>query len=179
MSAATSLTPPGAMTVREFLDWCPEDGQRWQLVDGVPVATAPAKRTHGAIQNEVGRLLANHLAERGSDCSVITAPGVIPRVFSANNLRVPDLAVACGGYTEEESALEKPVLVVEVLSPGNPADTWRNVWAYTSIPSVREILVLRSTEIAARLLRRGPDGTWPADPQALGEEDTLMLESLG
>jgi Uma2 family endonuclease len=179
MSAATSLTPPGTMTVREFLDWCPEDGPRWQLVDGAPRAMAPAKRTHGAIQGELGRLLGNHLAERGGDCSVVVTPGIVPRVLSANNLRIPDLAVACGGYEEEESVLTDPVLVVEILSPSNHAETWTNVWAYTSIPSVVEILVLRTTEIAAQLLRRQPDGSWPAAPEALDADSVLRLESLG
>ena len=39
---------------------------------------APASSTHGAIQNETGRLLANHLAERMGACRVITAPGPSP-----------------------------------------------------------------------------------------------------
>jgi Uma2 family endonuclease len=179
MSVAASLTPPAAMTVREFLDWCPEDGSRWQLVDGAPRAMAPAKRTQGAIQGEVAALLRNHLAERGDPCSVIVTPGIVPRVLSQNNLRIPDLAVACGGYEEEESVLSDPVLVVEILSPSNQAETWTNVWAYTSIPSVREILVLRTTEIGALLLRRQADGSWPAAPEALGPESVLRLEGLG
>jgi hypothetical protein len=38
-------------------------------VDGEPQAMAPASRTHGAIQAELCRLIANHLAERSSLCS--------------------------------------------------------------------------------------------------------------
>jgi hypothetical protein len=29
-----------------------------------------------------------------------------------------------------------PVRLAEILSPGNEAETWRNVWAYTTIPTV-------------------------------------------
>ncbi len=71
------------------------------------------------------------------------------------------------------------MLIVEVLSPGNRAETWANVWAYTSLPSVREILVVHSTAVGAELLRRGGDGSWPPEPMRLGEDDALALESVG
>ena len=58
------------------------------------------------------------------------------------------------------------------------AQTWTNVWAYTSIPSVREIVVLRSDRVAASLLRRLPDGMWPERPDEIGD-GTLALESIG
>ena len=38
---SATLKAPVNMTVAEFLEWCPDDGQRWQLVDGEPVAMAP------------------------------------------------------------------------------------------------------------------------------------------
>ena len=48
------------MTVAEFLDWDPRDahGRRWQLIDGVPVAMAPAADRHGSIQSELGGICA-------------------------------------------------------------------------------------------------------------------------
>ena len=85
---------PVRMTVAEFLAWNPPSTQLWQLVDGEPQAMAPANRTHGAIQSELGSLIRNHLVERSSPCSVVTTPGVIPRVQSETNLRIPDLAVS-------------------------------------------------------------------------------------
>src|ERR1700732_1504108 len=152
---------PVRMTVAEFLAWDAGDGQLWQLVDGEPQAMAPANRTHGAIQAELCSLIRNHLEERSSPCSVVTTPGVIPRVQSETNLRIPDLAVTCSGYDTEESALADPVLLIEILSPSNQAETWANVWAYTTIPSVQEILVLKTVSIGVELLRRNQDGSWP------------------
>ena len=131
-----------------------------------------------AIQNELGRLLGNHLSGRGGPCGVVTTPGVIPRVRSDANLRIPDLAVTCAEYREEEAALAEPVLIVEILSPSNQAETWSNVWAYTTIPSVREILVVRSATIGADLLRRSADGSWPERAETL-TEGVLRLDSLG
>ncbi|MGO9239150.1 MAG: Uma2 family endonuclease [Methylocella sp.] len=169
---------PVRMTVTEFLAWNPPSPQLWQLVDGEPQAMAPANRTHGAIQNELGRLIANHFDDRKSPCSVVTTPGVIPRVQSETNVRIPDLAVTCSGYDAEESALAEPVLLIEILSPSNQAETWANVWAYATIPSVREILVLKTASIGAELLRRNQDGSWPNQPLSIATGD-LTLESIG
>src|SRR5208282_1500423 len=118
------------------------------------------------------------LTERSSPCRVITTPGVIPRVQSETNFRIPDLAVTCSGYEAEESALADPILVIEILSPSNQAETWANVWAYSTIPSVREILVMRTATIGAELLRRNSDGSWPQQPLTVAEGD-LTLESIG
>ena len=68
MSALPKI--PVRMTVAEFFAWNPPSPQLWQLVDGEPQAMAPANRTHGAIQNEMGGLIRNHLEERSSPCSV-------------------------------------------------------------------------------------------------------------
>jgi Uma2 family endonuclease len=169
---------PVRMTVAEFLAWDAGDGRPWQLVDGEPQAMAPASRTHGALQNELGRLVANHLAEQVSPCSMLANPGVVPRVQAEHNVRIPDLAVTCSDYVSEEPVISDPVLIIEILSPGNQAETFANVWAYTTIPSVREIVVLRTVSIGAELLRRRVDGSWPRTPEAI-EAGNIVLESIG
>jgi len=89
-------------------------------------------------------------------------------------MRLPDLAVTRSDYAAEEAGLTDPVLIVEILSPGNQAETWANVWAYTTIPSVLEILVLRTVSIGADLLRRSPDGSWPREPESIGLRTSLV-----
>lgn len=179
MSAVSKLPP--AMTVAEFLDWQPPGGgHRWELVDGTPRAMAPATPRHGAIQNETGRLIGNHLLAERPTCRVVTEPGVRPRQVRADhNVRVPDLAITCALWGDDDKVLAAPLVLVEILSPSNPKDTWANVWAYVTIPSVQEILVLHTAEIRADLLRRQADGSWPADPTLLGAADTVLLESVG
>lgn len=176
MSAVPKI--PAYMTLDEFLVWDAPGPERWQLVDGEPMAMAPGSRTHGAIQAELARLIANHLVERGLPCSVVTEPGLVPRVRANINFRVPDLAVTCAPYEKEEQALSGAVLVVEILSPSNKAETWSNVWAYASIPSVKEIAVFHSVRIGVELLRREADGSWPETP-ALIEAGDVTFESVG
>jgi len=179
MIALPKMPVVARMTVTEFLAW-PADptGRLWQLIDGEPVAMAPASQTHGTIQAAVGAILFNHLRATGSHCRVITAPGIVPRVRADWNVRVPDLAVSCSPDDPTERLLHDPVLVVEILSPSNEAETWSNIWAYTTIPSVQEILVLGSLEISAELLRRGPDGLWPERGLQLHSGDAVQLNSI-
>lgn len=166
------------MTVAEFFAWAEEAEGRWQLIDGAPVAMSPPSRTHGVIQSELCYLITRRLIENGAPCSVVSGAGVIPRVNADKNVRVPDVSVVCGGYVIEELALTEPVVVIEILSPGNKRQTWTNVWAYTTIPSVKEIAVFQSLSIGAELLRRQPDGSWPREPEAV-EAGDLALESIG
>jgi len=167
------------MTVAEFLDWDSGDGRMWQLVDGVPTAMAPPSGRHGAIQSEVARLIGNHLLAQSGPCRVIVTPGIITPVAADHNMRIPDLAVTCAPVADDTAVpVPDPVLIVEVLSPGNQRETWINVWTYTLIPSVQEVLVLHNALVRADVLRRGPDGAWPTatTPVTAG---SLVLDSIG
>jgi Uma2 family endonuclease len=166
------------MTVAEFLDW-PGDGtpDKQQLVDGEIRSMVPASITHGVIQAKIAALLSNHLS--GTRCKGITAPGIIPRVRSSANMRVPDLAVNCVPDESGQRALPDPILIIEILSPSNEAETRENVWAYTTIPAAREILLVRSTDIGAELFRRQDDGNWPEQPVPIGKDDGVFLDSIG
>lgn len=174
-----ALRKPARMTVAEFLAWDPADPtrRRWQLIDGEPVAMAPCSEPHGALQAELARLLGNHLLDRNSSCRVITEPGIVPRLRPDRNYRVPDLGVTCAPPSTG-SVVSEPVLLVEILSPSNEAETWANIWAYISIPSVTEILALHSTRIEAELLRRAPGGAWPEQPEVIRRNGLLHLASV-
>lgn len=165
------------MTTAQFLDWADATEGRWQLRDGVPEAMAPPSVGHGTIQAELAYRLTAHLRATGRPCRVVIGPGVVPRVRSDCTMLVPDLAVACGPPSDGR-ALSDPVLLFEVLSPSNEASSCANLWAYTTIPSVQEIVLLASTEIGAELLRRQPDGHWPERPEAIDAQGTLRLDSL-
>ena len=171
---------PSRMTLDEFLCWDLADpsGRTWQLLDGEPVAMAPGNDTHGSLHSEMGALLRNHLLDRHSPCRVVTEPGIVPHVRANRNYRVPDLGVTCAPPTQAQM-MPEPVLRIEILSPSNETETWANIWAYTTIPSVVEILAVHSTRIEAEYLCRTADGTWPKEPEIIGPDSTLELRSIG
>jgi Uma2 family endonuclease len=171
---------PRELTVEEFLGWEGDGtGRLHELVDGRVRAMAPATPTHGLIQAEVARRLGNHLLERPGGCNVVEAAGVVPRVRADINLRIPDLAVTCTPDQEGQRTLAEPRLLVEILSPTNRRETWQAVWAYTTIPSLQEIVVIESMRVQAHLLRRQPDASWPERPEEIGPGGTLRLASIG
>jgi Uma2 family endonuclease len=176
----TALRKPDDMTVEQFHAWQPDrhPDRRWQLVDGAPACMAPASENHGRIQAEAAFLLTSHLRSSRPGCSVVIAPGVVPRIRARTNERVPDLGVTCTAASGSQSMVD-PVILVEILSPSNAAMTRDNVWAYTTIPSVREILLLESVAVAAELFRRGADGAWPGAPLVIGSPNDVILESIG
>lgn len=175
----SALKVPPTMTADEFLAW-PGDGEggKYELVDGVLRLMSPASTTHGTIQSALAQSIGQHLDASGSPCRVVTEPAIATRVRAKLNMRVADLGVTCAPDAPGDVALPNPLLLIEVLSPGNAADTWDNVWAYAAIPSVMEIAVLHSTRIEAQVLRRQPDGAWPADPELVGPDDALRLASI-
>jgi Uma2 family endonuclease len=168
------------MALDEFLVWDPPDrtGRTWQLIDGEPVAMAPANTTHAALQAEVGAVLRNHLLAQGSPCQVQAQPGIVPRLRANRNYRVPDLGVTCAP-PQVAPMMPEPVLLIEILSPSNEAETRANIWAYASIPSVTEILAVHATRIEAELLRRDASGGWPEQPEIIGSAGMLELRRIG
>jgi Uma2 family endonuclease len=178
MSSALQ-SPFHRMTVAEFLDWDSGDrsGARWQLRDGEPEMMAPASDPHGSIQAFLAHLLIAHLIERGSNCRVVSAPGVIPSQRSEENCLVPDIGITC---TPPSGArlMHEPVVLIEILSPTNVSKTRANVRAYRTIPTITEIVVPHSTVVAVEILRRRPDGTWPRQPEIVDGEGALRLESI-
>lgn len=138
---------------------------------------APASETHAALLGEISRLIGNHLFDQGSSCRLLGQPGISPRIRAEWNFRIPDLGVTCAPPARGQMVPD-PLLLIEILSPSNEAETRSNIWAYTTIPSVREILAVNSTRIEAELLVRQPDGNWPESAQLLSGSQILTLPSI-
>lgn len=168
------------MTADEFLAWQGDGvGGRYQLVDGEVRAMSPTSTTHGAIQGSLARYIGNHLDVPGNPCRVITEPAVEARMRARSNVRVPDLGVSCAPDAPGQVYLPDPILLIEIMSPGNKQDTWDNVWAYATVPSVQEILNVQSTRVAAELLRRDSDGNWPKSSEPFEGDVAISLQSIG
>ena len=59
---------------------------------------------------------------------MVAEPGVITRIRSHMNMRVPDLGITATADAPDQRALPEPIVLIEVLSPSNGKDTWDNVW---------------------------------------------------
>jgi Uma2 family endonuclease len=117
--------------------------------------------------------LGNHLVDH-LRCRLYSEAVVNPDDYY---FRIPDLSVTCEPVTADDLLLREPILIIEIRSPSNTADTRAAVVCYMSIPSVQEILVLHSMEIKAELLRREEDAPWTR--LTLLPDDDVTLASIG
>lgn len=103
---------PSRPLTREDLDRMPDDGHRYELIDGALVMTpAPATRHQIVVANLYDRLKLN----RPPDLRVLFAP--LDVVIAPDTVMQPDLLVAPrDAFTERELPVA-PLLAVEVLSP--------------------------------------------------------------
>jgi Uma2 family endonuclease len=179
MTGATRQAEDEVMTVEEFRRW-PGDGtgRVFDLVNGRPRAQSSPSQTHGTVQNNLQTALTVHLRGLGLDCRPVPTPSIVPSVLSTWNERHPDIGVTCEPNDPDIHEVRKPVAVIEILSKTNAEDTWDNVALYTTLPSVREILVLESEAVYGYLYMRLPDGTWPPDYTELGPDDTVRFPSI-
>lgn len=170
----TALELPRRMSVAEFLEWYPHDGVRWELVDGQPVAQDAASPDHASLTANLGFEIGARLRARRAPCRSETGSGVeIPDL--RDTYLIPDMLVRCGQAAARDG---DPVVVVEVLSPSNSAaEIAFKVSAYKSVPSIREIVVLRQDAMAGVVHRWLPDG-WTDALHVSGADGTLVLESL-
>jgi Uma2 family endonuclease len=166
------------MTVADFIDWTGDGTDtRYELVDGVLRAMAPRSDAHNTIVANLAGLIWPHLRQSRPQCRLVMALGVQIRTRAEWNFRVPDLGVTCAPNRPGEIMTPDPILLIEVLSPGNANDTYESVRGYATLPSVQEIAVVHSTRFKVELLRRDGSNAWPDDPSVL-EGPTPQLESI-
>jgi Uma2 family endonuclease len=127
------------MSVEEFLEWGLHQEQRYELVDGVPVAMAGAKAAHDRIVINAQGMLYNQL--RGKACRNFSADTAIR--IPAGNIRRPDVGIDRGVFDGEATTATAPLLALEVLSPSTrDFDMLRKLEEYKTVPELAHIVLI-------------------------------------
>jgi Uma2 family endonuclease len=149
---ATTARAPGPYT-RADLEGTPEDGRRYELVDGHLYVSAAPGRIH---QRATIRLAVRLVNAAPSEFEVLTGPFAV--ALAEDTELQPDIVVGRDDdYTERE--IRTPVLAVEVLSPST---------------RMFDTHVKRE-----RLERAGVRSYWVVDPVARPAEASLVAWELG
>jgi Uma2 family endonuclease len=111
MGVVTSVRTSGQFT-RADLDAMPDDGRRYELVDGSIVVTPSPGLGHQRVVMRLGVLL---YAACPSDLEVLTGPFDV--ALGEHTVLVPDLLVAPRAAFTKRDLPGPPLLAVEVLSP--------------------------------------------------------------
>lgn len=149
MSAATGLPHGRPLTKADLAD-VPEDGHRYELIDGTLIVSPAPKVRHQAVVVELIVLL-RPLTPEGY--RLLAAP--LDVVLSDDTVVQPDVLMARRADFTEHDLSGPPVLAIEVLSP-----------------STRGVDLLLKRE---RLERAGCEHYWVIDP----DEPAITAWSLG
>ena len=112
MVVMTTLLPHGRPLTRSDLDALPDDGHRYELVDGALIVTPAPSYSH---QDVVGELYLKLRATCPPDLKVMLAPFDV--ALAADTVMQPDLLVARREQFTARDLPSAPVLAIEVLSP--------------------------------------------------------------
>lgn len=149
---------------REQRDALPDDGRRYELLDGMLVVTpAPAMRH----QLVVSRLMRALLPACAHDLEVLTSP--LDVATPDGSVYQPDLVVVRSDDIEGHDLVVPPLLAIEVLSPctrGYDLVDKRERYEYAGIPSYWVVDPDRSELIAWELR----DGAYVEVGRVRGEE---------
>ena len=114
----TQPKPRLKFTVKDYMSM-PENGKRYQLLDGEMVLAPSPTTRHQIILARLHLLLAGIFADRGLG-RVVFAP--LDVVLSDNDVAQPDLLFVSNersGIVEDANVQGAPDLVVEILSPSH------------------------------------------------------------
>ncbi len=151
---AISIRPVSA---DQFLNWVVGREQRFELVDGQIVMMAGAGRRHDRIV--VNLTAALHPQIKKGPCQTFTGDTYI--AVSPTTRRMPDLGVDCGKPADESMVADRPMLLVEVLSPTTSGfDTTVKLAEYQALGSVEYILLLDTETPSVHLYARDPEARW-------------------
>ena len=169
------------MDADEFLRWCLDQEDRYELVNGIPVKMTDGPMMMTGASRLHDRLLTNTLVAlaiqlRGSPCFPTTADiAVRTRI---KTVRRPDVTVTCDPIRNDVYEAKDVKMVVEVLSPSNKGINWqRKLEDYRHLTGLKYILLVETGMPGATLLSR-PETEWlPSDYDTLAE--TIELPAIG
>ena len=111
MGTVTTL-PRGRAYTRQDLATMPDDGRRYELVDGTLIVTPAPSRRHQQALLRLTLLLAERCPEH---LELLFAPFDV--TLAADTVLQPDLLIAAKDQFTERDLPIVPLLVVEILSP--------------------------------------------------------------
>ena len=177
MSTAHKLPSPAsdALTVEDYLAAEESREVRHEYVGGLVYAKAGTTPEHNLIAGNLFAALRSHL--RGKACEVFFAEVKLRLEHAQNDIfYYPDMMVACDPRDKGQPTKRFPKAIVEVLSDGTARiDRREKFWAYMSIPTLEEYVLVAQDRAEATVFRRA--GQWRAEPRTKLEE-TITLPSL-
>ena len=131
---------------------------RHEYVDGQVYAMAEVNKRHVLITGNVSTTL--RIGARGSHCKVYSSDMKV-RTAAHKTYYYPDVVVGCEDDEASDYYLEKPCLIVEVLSDSTEKrDRREKLLAYINIPTLKAYLLVAQDQDEVEMFYREPTGNW-------------------
>ena len=148
-----------------------------EYLGGIVYAMAGARNVHNRIAGNIYLALGNRLL--GHKCQPFNSDTKVHVIMPSGQIRFyyPDVQVVCEENPLEETFQDRPVVVVEVLSPSTRrTDEFEKLEAYTTIPTLETYFLVDSNRWRVTVHQRSPLGFERTVLQ--GESDNVRLPSL-
>lgn len=151
MSRPEKIRP---ISVEEYLEGEKYSDIRHEYIDGEIYDMVGATEAH--VQIAVSFVAALHRHLRGTGCRAAMAD---MKFRIGNNFYYPDVLVTCEPRSAGAVFWTKPVLAIEVLSPGSVShDTRHKRATYTAVDSLREYVLVEQDRREIRVISRSGPG---------------------
>ncbi len=131
---------------------------RHEYIDGEVYAMAGTSKRHNRIAGNIYRTL---METNQQNCDVYIGD-IKVRIEQRNSYYYPDVMVGCDESDDaDEYYLEKPCLIIEVLSPSTvKKDNTEKLIAYQNIDSLEAYLMVEQSEYHVSLVYRQDNNRW-------------------
>lgn len=161
------------MTIAEFLEWEEQQEGKYEFDGrGVVRAITGGSAAHARVSLNVATSLRIRL--RGTPCEAF---GSDLKIEVAGAVRYPDAFVVCTPVANKTLAVDRPVVVFEVLSPSTAiVDFTDKHDEYQDTPSIMRYVILRQDRMYATIFFREAGG-WSRE--VLADGGVLKLPEIG
>lgn len=129
------------ITIEQYED-LPEDAHI-EVFEGIPYNMASPSQEHQTISMELSTTINNYMKKRQGSCRVFCAPFDVKLNDSPLTIVQPDLMVICNpDKLDGKRCNGAPDFIIEIVSPGNPADDYIRKLYYYKNAGVREYWIV-------------------------------------
>ena len=132
---------PQIITLEQY-ETLPED-QRLEVFDGVAYDMASPSQEHQTISMELSTILNTYIKRKKGSCRVFHAPFDVKLSDHPLTIVQPDLMIICDqNKLDGKRCNGAPDFIIEIVSPGNPADDYIRKLYYYKNSGVREYWIV-------------------------------------
>ena len=132
-------------TYDDYVNW----GGNWELIDGTPLAMAPAPmRKHQSIASVINAQLYNQI-RNCDDCEVL---GEIDYKINDDTVLRPDIVLTCG-ETHEAYLTKAPLIVVEIISKSTAKRDERYKFSIYEEEKVKYYILVYPDDLKAKVYK--------------------------